>query len=159
MQLLKAYNVFNNGGNAVTPTAVKQWIDPVSGETLPIKKAPDRQVLSPATAARMKQILIKTVMEGTGTGTITPGLEIGGKTGTAHIAESGRYVNQYNTSFLGFANDAKGHRYTIGITVIRPTKYHFASLTAVAVNKKIIDMMVREGYLVPAQPEQMEDGK
>jgi cell division protein FtsI (penicillin-binding protein 3) len=159
MQLVKAYNVFNNGGKAVTPTAVKQWIDPVTGETLPIEKAQDRQILSPATAARMKQILIKTVMEGTGTGTITPGVEIGGKTGTAHIAEGGRYVRQYNTSFLGFANDAKGHHYTIGVTVIKPKKYHFASLTAVAVYKKIIDMMVREGYLVPAQPEPAEGGK
>ena len=159
MQLVKAYNVFNDSGVAVTPTAVRQWIDPVSGETHPLDKAPDRQVLSPATAERMKQILIKTVQEGTGTGTITPGLEIGGKTGTAHIAEGGRYVNQYNTSFLGFANDGKGHRYTIGVTVIRPKKYHFASLTAVAVNKKIIDIMVREGYLVPAKTEPMEDGK
>lgn len=158
MQLVKAYNAFNNGGVAVTPTAVKQWIDPVSGETRPIAKTPDRQVLTPATAERMKQILIKTVREGTGTGTATPGLEIGGKTGTAHIAEGGRYVNQYNTSFLGFANDAEGHRYTIGVTVIRPKKYHFASLTAVAVNKKIIDMMVREGYLVPAKTAE-DEGK
>ena len=149
MQLVKAYNTFNNGGVAVTPIAVKQWIDPATGETRPIEKGESRQVLTPATAERMKQILIKTVQDGTGTGTITPGLEIGGKTGTAHIAEGGRYVNQYNTSFLGFANDAKGHHYTIGVTVIRPTKYHFASLTAVAVNKKVIDMMVREGYLVP----------
>jgi cell division protein FtsI (penicillin-binding protein 3) len=149
MQLIKAYNVFNNGGMAVTPTVVKQWIDPDTGETTLMEKNPNRQVLSPATAERMKKILIKTVQEGTGTGTITPGLEIGGKTGTAHIAEGGRYVRKYNTSFLGFANDTRGHRYTIGVTVIEPKKYHFASLTAVSVYKKVIDMMVREGYLVP----------
>lgn len=149
MQLIKAYNVFNNGGKAVVPTVVEQLIDPATGETIALETDDPVQVLTPSTAERMKQILVKTVREGTGTGTITPGLEIGGKTGTAHIAERGRYVNQYNTSFLGFANDAQGHRYTIGVTVIRPKKYHFASLTAVAVNKKVIDMMVREGYLVP----------
>jgi len=149
MQLIKAYNVFNNGGRAVTPTAVGQLIDPATGETITLEQDDPVQVLTPSTAERMKKILIKTVQEGTGTGTITPGLEIGGKTGTAHIAEGGRYVNQYNTSFLGFANDTQGHRYTIGVTVIRPKKYHFASMTAVEVNKKIIDMMVREGYLVP----------
>lgn len=149
MQLIKAYNVFNNGGRSVTPTAVKGLFDPATGKTVIPEREEGVQVLSPSTAERMKKILIKTVQEGTGTGTITPGVEIGGKTGTAHIAEGGRYVNKYNTSFLGFANDARGHRYTIGVTVIKPKKYHFASLTAVAVNKKIIDMMVREGYLVP----------
>ncbi|MEJ2500237.1 MAG: penicillin-binding protein 2 [Campylobacterales bacterium] len=159
MQLIKAYNVFNNGGRAVTPTAVKQLFDSATGKTYVPEREEAVQVLSPSTAERMKKILVKTVQEGTGVGTITPGIEVGGKTGTAHIAEGGRYVNKYNTSFLGFANDGQGHRYTIGVTVIKPKKYHFASLTAVAVNKKIVDMMVREGYLVPAQPEQMEDGK
>ncbi len=154
MQLVKAYNAFNNAGKEVSPTAVKQLIDPATGETIPLERDEPREVLSPSTAERMKKILIKTVLEGTGKITITPGLEIGGKTGTAHIAKGGRYVNQYNTSFLGFANDDKGHRYTIGVTVIKPKKYHFASLTAAAVNKKIVDMLVREGYLVPAEPEQ-----
>lgn len=152
MQLVKAYNVFNNAGKTVTPFAVKQLIDPDTGDAIVPEHEEGWQVLSPATAARMKKILIKTVLEGTGVGTITPGLEIGGKTGTAHIAEGGRYVNKYNTSFLGFANDSLGHRYTIGVTVIKPKKYHFASLTAVAVYKKLIDMMVREGYLVPDAP-------
>lgn len=152
MQLIKAYNVFNNAGKTVTPTAVKRLIDPDTGESITPEREEGWQVLSPGTAERMKKILIKTVQEGTGVGTITPGLEIGGKTGTAHIAEGGRYVNKYNTSFLGFANDYEGHHYTIGVTVIKPKKYHFASLTAVAVYKKIIDMMVREGYLVPSIP-------
>ncbi len=156
MQLLKAYNVFNNGGKMVVPTVVDGLIDPVTGEKIVFDPEPPEQVLTPATAARMKKILVKTVLEGTGKGTITPGLEIGGKTGTAHIAERKGYVNKYNTSFLGFANDAQGHRYTIGVTVVKPKKYHFASLTAVAVFKKIVDMMVREGYLVPEIPEEKQ---
>lgn len=150
MQLIKAYNVFNNGGKMIVPTAIDNLIDSDSGERITLERDPSQQVLSPATAERMKKILIKTVLEGTGKGTITPGLEIGGKTGTAHIAEGGRYVNKYNTSFLGFANDQAGHRYTIGVTVIQPKKYHFASLTAVAVFKKVIDMMVREALLIPS---------
>lgn len=156
IQLVKAYNVFNNGGKSVTPTAVKRLIDPATGKEITFERPDPVQILSPATAARMKRILIKTVMEGTGEGTITPGLEIGGKTGTAHIAEGGRYVNKYNTSFLGFANDKQGHHYTIGVTVIKPKKYHFASLTAVAVYKKVIDMLVREGRLVPDVPDKEE---
>lgn len=149
MQLVKAYNAFNNSGKIVTPTVVKQLVEPVTGKAIVPEREQGWQALSPATAERMKKILIKTVLEGTGVRTITPGVEIGGKTGTAQIAKSGRYVNQYNTSFLGFANDKQGHHYTIGVTVVKPKKYHFASLTAVVVFKKVIDMMVREGYLVP----------
>ena len=104
------------------------------------------QVITPATAERMKQILIKTVNEGTGTIAKTPGLEVGGKTGTAHIAKNGAYVNSYHTSFIGFANDAN-HAYTIGITVINPRTVYFASITAVPVFKAIIDVMVEEKYL------------
>lgn len=149
MQLITAYNVFNNAGNRVTPYVIKGLVDPDTGEvSMPKPEAP-KPVLRPATAERMKKILIKTVNDGTGVGAITPGIEVGGKTGTAHIAENRHYVNKYNTSFLGFANDRTGHRYTIGVTVVKPRKYHFASLTAVAVFKRIIDMMVREGLLIP----------
>lgn len=44
----------------------------------------------------MQKILIKVVQQGTGTGAKIEGLEIGGKTGTAHIAEDGEYVRSYN---------------------------------------------------------------
>lgn len=113
---------------------------------MPMQVQPPVQVIAPATAERMKQILIKTVNQGTGTLAKTPGLEVGGKTGTAHIAKHGGYVNSYHTSFIGFANDAK-HTYTIGITVINPKTVYFASITAVPVFKAIVDMMVEEKYL------------
>ncbi len=48
-----------------------------------------------------------------------------------HVAENGRYIDKYHSSFFGFANDADGHRYTIGVLVIKPSRYYFASQTAV----------------------------
>jgi cell division protein FtsI (penicillin-binding protein 3) len=149
IQLVKAYNAFNNGGRMVTPYITDALIDE-HDRSIPIERDEPRQVIAGATAERMKKILIKTVNEGTGEGAKTPGLEIGGKTGTAHIAEQGQYVHEYNSSFIGFANDAK-RRYTIAVTVIKPRTHHFASLTAVATFKSIIDMMVEEGYLKPAE--------
>ena len=151
IQLLKAYNAFNNSGRIVTPYITDVLIDE-SNRRITMPHDEPRQVISPATAERMKKILVKTVNEGTGEGTKTPGLEIGGKTGTAHIAEQGRYIHEYNSSFIGFANDKK-HRYTIAVTVVRPRTHHFASLTAVATFKAIIDMMVEEGYLTPQPAE------
>ena len=147
MQMIKAYNVFNNGGKLINPMVVEALYDD-NGRSIPMQVQAPIQVISPATAERMKQILIKTVNEGTGTVAKTPGLEIGGKTGTAHIAKNGAYVNSYHTSFIGFANDAK-HNYTIGITVIEPRTVYFASITAVPVFKGIVDLMIEEKYLTP----------
>ena len=96
----------------------------------------------------MQKILIKTVNEGTGKKTITQGLVVGGKTGTAHKVEKGVYVKKYNTAFLGFVND-KTHKYSMGVIVIEPKTNHFASQTAVPVFKKAIDIMIEEGYLKP----------
>jgi cell division protein FtsI (penicillin-binding protein 3) len=147
MQLVKAFNVFNNGGRLINPMVVEALYDD-NGRTIPMQIQPPIQVISPATAERMKQILIKTVNEGTGTVAKTPGIQVGGKTGTAHIAKNGAYVNSYHTSFIGFANDAT-HDYTIGITVIEPRTVYFASITAVPVFKAIVDLMVEETYLIP----------
>ncbi len=147
IQLLKAYNAFNNSGRIITPMVVDRLVDE-RNRLIPIEQEEPQQVITPATAERMKKILIKTVMKGTGVVAITPGLEVGGKTGTAHIAERGSYVDEYHTSFIGFANDAQ-QRYTIGITVVRPRTNHFASQTAAPVFKAIVDMLVEEGHLHP----------
>ena len=132
----------------VTPVVADALIDEFGRETA-IEMEEAVQVFSSATAQRMKKILIKTVKKGTGYKAITAGLEVGGKTGTAHMTEKGRYVNKYNSSFVGFANDGK-HAYTLGVTVIKPQSMkHFASISAAPVFKAIVDTMIDEGYLTP----------
>ena len=147
MQLMRAYSAFNNNGVMVYPKLVSAFIDEY-GRELPADDFEKVRVIQSATAARMKKILIKTVTKGTGKKAITPGLVIGGKTGTAHIVEKGKYVHKYNTAFLGFANDNK-HRYTIGVIVVQPKGSHFASQTAVPVFKRAVDIMIEDGYLEP----------
>ena len=147
MQLVRAYSVFNNNGNMVSPKIVKSLIDEFGIEKPTLYKE-QVNVITSATAAQMKRILIKTVNKGTGKKTITPGLEVGGKTGTAYIVEDGQYVSKYNTAFIGFANDKK-HKYSLAVVVARPGKEHFASQTAVPVFKKAIDILIEEKYLKP----------
>ena len=147
MQLLRAYSAFNNNGLMVYPKLVEGFIDQNGKlDKLPYKE--QVRAISSATANRVQKILIKTVNEGTGKKAITPGLVIGGKTGTAHIVEKGKYVHKYNTAFMGFANDEK-RKYSIGVIVVRPKKSHFASQTAVPVFKKAVDIMIDDGYLKP----------
>ncbi len=150
MQLIRAYSVFNNSGKMLTPKIVESFIDEFKREIV-VESAEEEVVIRSSTAHRMKKILIKTVQKGTGKKTRISGLEIGGKTGTAHIVEKGKYVNKYNTAFMGFAND-KESKYTIGVVVVQPKKSQFASQTAVPVFKKVVEIMVEDGYLTPSQP-------
>ena len=147
MQLMRAYDVFNNNGKMVYPRIVDAFVDE-RGETKKLAPLEVKEVISSATAQRVKKILIKTVNKGTGKKAITPGLQIGGKTGTAHIVEKGKYVSKYNTAFMGFANDKTNH-YTIGVVVIQPKKSQFAAQTAVPVFKQAVNIMIEEGYLKP----------
>jgi len=147
MQIVRAYSAFNNNGRIVSPKIVSSFIDEYRREIL-IPNEEQIQVIKSSTAARVKAILIKTVDKGTGTKAQTVGLEVGGKTGTAHIVEDKEYINRYNTTFAGFAND-KSNNYTICSVVIEPEKSQFAAQTAVPVFKKAVDIMIEEGYLKP----------
>lgn len=149
-QLLKAYNAFNTGGILLRPT-IGEYYNPHTRPIRKIYRKRARRVLDEDVARTVHRILNKTVREGTGKGTFTPGLDIGGKTGTAQIAVRGIYANLYNSSFFGFANDRE-HRYTIGVTVIKPDPKHrryFASQSAVPVFKAIVDAMIEQDLLVP----------
>jgi cell division protein FtsI (penicillin-binding protein 3) len=150
IQLLKAYNVFNNHGRMVTPRLTEALIDQ-NGHKITLEQEEPVQLLSPETAERIKRILVKTAVEGTGQKALVEGILIGGKTGTAQISERGRYQQKYNTSFIGFADDAT-RNYTIGITVVRPKiAYRFAAQSAAPVFKKTVELMVEEGFLEPTR--------
>ena len=147
MQVLRAYSSFNNNGRMVYPRVVDSFINEHGIEDkMPYEE--QVQVIKSSTAQRMQKILIKTVNKGTGKKAITTGLIVGGKTGTAHIVEKGKYVKRYNTAFMGFANDST-RNYTIGVVVVEPKKSQFASQTSVPVFKKAVDIMVEDGYLKP----------
>ncbi|AII14600.1 cell division protein FtsI / penicillin-binding protein [Campylobacter iguaniorum] len=154
MQLLTAYNAINNNGVMITPQIASHLEK--YGKAYSIKEQEKRVVLPIETAKTMKRILIKVVESDKGTARKTKidGLSIGGKTGTAHIATSGGYSDKlYNASFFGFASDPKGNNYTIGVLVREPMKpypYYFASWSALPVFKNTVELLIENGYLIPA---------
>jgi len=144
VQLLKAYSAFTNEGWMVTPHIGTA------------KKYEAQEVLPKSTAGIVKQMLTEVVKRGTGKLAQTEGLTIGGKTGTAHIAKNGRYVDEYHSSFYGFAEDSVGQSYTIGVLVIEPKLEgrHYASQSAVPVFKLVVDAMVIHKLLIPEETNQ-----
>ncbi|WP_457564893.1 peptidoglycan D,D-transpeptidase FtsI family protein [Caminibacter sp.] len=137
LELLRAYNVFNNEGIMVNPK---------------IADVPtaSKRIISAKNAQIMLNILRKVVLKGTGKAAVVDGLFTAGKTGTAHVSVYKKgYQNIYNSSFFGFVND-KNRRYTIGVTffgIKAKWPYYFASYSAVPTFKKIIDIMINENLL------------
>ena len=150
-QLMKAYSAFNNDGLAMTPRLVDYLQDAKGNHYTLEPEIGNVQAISKKAANQIHDILLEVVKRGTGVAAQYPGLEIGGKTGTAHIAKKGRYVREYHSSFYGFANDKEGHKYTIGVLVIRAKKRYkyFASQSAVPTFRRITDILVELDYLKP----------
>lgn len=100
LHLATAYATITNGGIKVTPTLVRrQGIEP--GE----------RVISPRTSALLRDMLRKTVTEGTATFGDVAGYEVGGKTGTADKPKrtGGYYDDKVITTFASVfpASDPK----------------------------------------------------
>lgn len=154
IQLLNAYNVFNNDGLMGHPMIAYMIEDAQGNRALArsvVIQKEKTQIISPQTAKKMKQILIKTVEQGTGVAAKVDGLEIGGKTGTAHIAKGGEYVRLYNSSFFGFAND-ENNRFTIGVVAFElDSDVYFASQTAAPIFKEIVELLIQDKYLTPTK--------
>ncbi|MDR0665788.1 MAG: penicillin-binding protein 2 [Campylobacteraceae bacterium] len=147
MQLIKAFNVFNNDGLLINPKIVSYIVDK-KNIIHEIKNEESVRVISENTANTIKQTLIDTVKDGSGTKAFVDGVITGGKTGTAQIAQGGVYHRRYNSSFIGFANDGSGSKYTIGVLVIEPSREYFSSQSAAPIFKDIVLCMLEEGKLL-----------
>ena len=153
IQMLSAYNAFNNDGIILSPKILQSL--ELGGKFYKTNENEPRSAIDKETASVMKEILIQTVENGTGKKARTAGLEVGGKTGTAWIAKGGTYVKAYNSSFFGFANDEK-NSYTIGVFVREPKQGSFyAAQNALPVFKKVVDILVENGYLTPNSEEKV----
>lgn len=105
IQLVTAVSAAVNGGNLLKPTILKGLgisnTNEVIYQTTPILK---RQVISTKTSKKVADALEHVVSLGTGRSAYVENMRIGGKTGTAQIAENGHYLeNQYILSFIGIA--------------------------------------------------------
>ncbi|ECC1321030.1 penicillin-binding protein 2 [Campylobacter coli] len=150
IQLLAAYNVFNNNGVYITPHLAEKFYQ--DGRFVSLEEDIKKEaILTPQAAQTMQKILIDVIEKGTGKKAITQGIIVGGKTGTARIAERQGYTsNRYNASFFGFANDTK-HNYTIGVLVRNPTKpySYYAAQSALPMFKDVVDILINEDFLTP----------
>ncbi len=107
LQLTGLISTFANDGVWVAPRIVAGTVPPQGGlQTVAFHPGPSHRVISSLTAAEMRAMMQKVVLEGTGRKAILEGYSSAGKTGTAQKVDpaTGAYSKtKYVGSFAGFA--------------------------------------------------------
>ena len=119
VQMLAAINIVANGGKYAPPHVVER----IGTQLNPLLLQPQRQVITPATAAKMTAMMEQVVQKGSGWTSRIRGFELdqAGKTGTSQIPVNGKYTQDVWSSFVGFLPSLHP-RFTM-IVVIRKPHY------------------------------------
>jgi cell division protein FtsI/penicillin-binding protein 2 len=117
VQMLAAVNVVANGGKYAPPHVVER----IGTQINPLLLQPQRQVISPATAAQMVAMMENDVQHGSGYTSRVKGfaLDQAGKTGSSQIPVNGQYTQDVWASFVGFL-PAQHPRFTMLVVVRKP---------------------------------------
>ncbi len=157
IQMVQLHGILASGGKLLTPHVVKGLINEEGEEYYQPKLPTPRQIISPATAQRVVEMMTNVVEKGTGKPARIAGYRLGGKTGTAQKASSsgGGYANAKITSFAAIF-PAKEPRYVVLAVIDEPVGADaFGSTVAAPIVKTVIeDIIVSEG-IPPSHPEEV----
>lgn len=105
-QLARSFAVIANGGLMVEPYFVERAVAKDGTITYQHEPGPQERVISPETAATMRELCNLVVLNGTGDDAAIDEYRVGGKTGTAQMKSNkgrGYSKDRYTTVFAGFA--------------------------------------------------------
>jgi len=145
LQMAAAFNVPASGGFFVRPQIL-------------LTGAPDgerERVLSAGSSEQLAEIMTAVVSRGTGKKAGIDGLEIAGKTGTAHKIKTGKYAGSYVSSFGGFF-PARDPRVTMFVVIDEPEGLYFGGDVAAPVFKAIAEKIMLYLGIFPELPAQNE---
>lgn len=151
LHLASAYAALVNGGTWRPATLLK---------VKPGHAAQGRRVISEATSARLRQMLRLIVLQGTGKKGEAPGYRVGGKTGTAEVAERGGYAKNANVSTFAAAFPMDAPRYVVVVMMDSPKRVKensfqtTAAYTAAPVVSRVIS---RTGSMLGVIPSNHRD--
>lgn len=104
MQILNAFAAVANDGVMMMPRLVRGVADPATGKTSRSEPVVVRRVVSKETAARLRAMCLRVVVDGTAQAARLEFMRVAGKTGTAQKAGNRGYLaHRYVSSFVGFA--------------------------------------------------------
>jgi cell division protein FtsI (penicillin-binding protein 3) len=157
VQLAAAVNTVANNGIYVAPKMVKAVIG-ADGVVTDTPASASHEVLQPATAATMTDMMTDVVCDGTGKDAQIPGISVAGKTGTAYKTQGdGGYVGAngerlYRATFVGYF-PADAPKVTILVTIDEPdptSKDRFGGKAAAPLFATIATSAIHELQIVPS---------
>ena len=151
LQLAQAYAALVNGG---------VWRPATMMKVAPGHADAGHRVISPATSARMRQLLRLIVQYGTGRKGDAPGYRVGGKTGTAEAAEGGGYNHNRNVATFVSAFPMDAPRYVVLAMLDSPnaTKETFGFKTAAWNTAPVVGRVIaRTGSMLGVMPDMNRD--
>jgi cell division protein FtsI (penicillin-binding protein 3) len=146
LQMAVAFNVPATGGFSVRPQILSDGAGAPGDRT---------RVLSAGSSEQLAEIMTAVVSRGTGKNAAIDGLEIAGKTGTAHKIKAGKYAGSYVSSFGGFF-PARDPRVTMFVMIDEPEGLHFGGDVAAPVFKAIAEKIMLYFGIFPELPAQNE---
>lgn len=152
IELLRALSAIANGGKLVKPHLVAKIIFR-NGETYETKNDPPAQIISSETSAKLINMLIKVVENGSGRRAQIKGYTIAGKTGTAQVPDlkNGGYLDESIHTFVGFA-PAYDPKFIALIKLDNPKGVRFAESTTVPVFHDLAQFIFSYLAIPPDKP-------
>jgi len=150
VQMLAALNVVPNAGKWVQPHVVER----VGGRPTQLSLAPPQQVISPATAAQMNEMMKSVVQNGSGHEARISGFEKdeGGKTGTSQMPVNGQYTQDVWSSYVGYL-PASNPRFTMLVVVRKPHNANWIAndgyIVAAPIWRQIAQAIVLDWHISP----------
>lgn len=129
LQMIRAWSAVINGGTLITPHLVKR-LEGQRGVTATAELPTKSGVITPETSAKVRGMLQSVVDHGPYGHARVAGYAIGGKTGTAQIADNtGHYSDtEFTHTFMGFF-PVDVPKYIILVKLDKPTSAPFAEST------------------------------
>lgn len=145
LQLAALTSTIANDGVRVAPRIVATTAQPQrTPQTVVFRAVEERRVISTLTAARMKQMMQRVVLEGTGRKAILEGYSSAGKTGTAQKIDpaTGTYSHtKYVASFAGFA-PINNPAITVAVILDSPVGLHEGGQVAAPVFQRVAQQVL-----------------
>ena len=150
LQMITSYAAVANGGLLMKPYLVKEIItaDGQSHKTQPVEL---RRVISEKTAATVGAMMVNVLENGHTKRAKVKGYYVGGKTGTAQVAEKGKYGTKTIHTFIGIA-PVDRPKFVMLIRFDDPKDVQFADSSAAPLFSELAEYILNY-YEVPKERE------
>ncbi len=154
LHLASAIAAIANGGHLVRPHIVAEAVDSSGNIVYKGDGGPMRDVLSPQVALWLRKAMVEAVRSGTGRQAAVSRVSIAAKTGTAQVAEKGKYMKgKWVSSFAGFwpSEDA---RYVVLVVIGEPSRgKYYGGDVAAPIFRRIVEDMIQTDLFAAVRTE------